>query len=335
VKNAFQAAKLQQAQREGRLYEQQPIPLVFEDEDLHDEFEVGEGIESEELVSTWDEAGALRVFTLSGPLRDLVLPGACNNDQLVSLLRKPDTIEGKAAWYRLLCLGCSFGILLGPRPFERVMDLWRSRLGDDFWYATVPLSLKASQSAAFNQKLDGFFEQVIHKLFKDENASGEDAEFWRRVFYDFRKMHYFVFRNQLPETMLDLASYDETDGHALINFLRSGQIPDALRDPAHPRFRGVIGQSMTAPLLFVMRELRRLGVLSSERFDSACYYMNSPARRVARKLGWIDGDATSRYDFSELVGLSEQVHVRMSIEAPELLGFFDLPLQWYAYRNPR
>lgn len=101
-----------------------------------------------------------------------------------------------------------------------------------------------------------------------------------------------------------------------------------------PRFRGVAGQSMKAPLLFLMRELRRLDVLDN-RFDAACFYMNSPARRVAARLGWIDDEERHGGEFSDLVDLSSKVHGRISVEAPELLPFFDLPLQIYDHSGAR
>jgi hypothetical protein len=240
-----------------------------------------------------------------------------------------NTLEGKAAWYRLLCLGCSFSTLQGTTPRERVIGLWRNRLQDDFWKNTIPQSLESAANADYNRNLDAFFEGVIHRLFTNSNASGEDAEFWRRVFYDFRKMHYFVFRNHLPETILAYTSFTQVDGPGLINFLKSGEIQDVVRDPSQPRFPGVIGQSMSSPLFFIMRELARLGVID-ERFASACYYMNRPARRIASRLGWIHDDGFSVPTFDDLIRFSEQVHKRIQEEAPELLGYYDLPLQWYA-----
>jgi hypothetical protein len=185
---------------------------------------------------------------------------------------------------------------------------------------------------AVQPRLDLFFREIIDRYYKNENASGEDAEFWRRVFYDFRKMHHFVFRNHLPETILEFARYDEADGSNLIRFLRSGHIPPKMQDPNHPRFRGVIGQSMKAPLLFVMRELSRLGVLD-HRFASASFYLNSPVRRVACQLGWLDAETGFSGDFTSLVDQSENIHSHMQNELPELDGFYDLPLQLYAQKE--
>ena len=192
--------------------------------------------------------------------------------------------------------------------------------------------MEEANDTGFNARLDGVFEKVIHRLYHDTNASGENAAFWRRVFYDFRKMHFFVFRNHLPETIMELAAQDETEGHSLIEFLRSGQSPEALQDPNMPRFRGVIGESMKAPLFLIMRELRRLEILDA-RFDAACFYMNSPARRVVNRMGWIADESVGGGAFSELVELSRVVHQRMQGEVPELASFFDLPLQLFAYKN--
>jgi len=283
------------------------------------------------LQDCWDEDEALRHFTVNGPLGSLIAGDPSNIQELLSA---PETLGGKATWYRLLCLGCTLGLPLGIRPLNQAQRLWLEELTEEFWQVTIPSSEQESEEPAFNDRLDEYFEQKIHKLFRDENATGENAAFWRRVFYDFRKMHYFVFKNHLPETIMEFASYEEADGSALIGFLRSGKIPEGLQDPTTPRFRGVIGQSMKAPLLFVMRELRLLNILG-ERFNPACFYMNSPARRIAHKLGWIDLDSVASGDFSTLVFQSERVHERMQDELPDLACYFDLPLQLYALNNPR
>lgn len=288
-----------------------------------------ERIDFNDILEAWDEVAAVQEFTVAGPLGRLILPNGGGDAAIAALLKRPESIEGKAAWYRLLCLGCSFSTLLGTSPRERVIGLWGDRLGADFWNKTIPDSLGAAGKAEFNRSLDAFFEKIIHKLFSNGNASGEDAEFWRRVFYDFRKMHYFVFRNHLPETILEYTSFSQADGIGLIRFLKSGEIQDEFRDPNQSRFTGVIGQSMSSPLLFIMRELARLGVID-HRFSSACYYMNRPARRVASWLGWIRDDGFSVPTFSDLLLYSQAIHETVVGSHPELQGYYDLPLQWYA-----
>jgi hypothetical protein len=235
----------------------------------------------------------------------------------------------------MLCLGCTLSIPRGRRAASEVAELWDKNLGVRFWEQTIPESLSDLSKDSFNRKLDEFFKETVGRYFRNENASGEDAEFWRRVFYDFRKMHHFVFQNHLPETILEFAGIPEADGRRLIGFLRSGHIPDDMRGSDTKKwFRGVIGQSMKAPLLFMMRELRRLDVID-QRFDPACHYMNSPARRIASQLEWISYDARLGGDFTQLVDLSEEVHGEMRSSLPELAQYFDLPLQLYAHKHPR
>jgi hypothetical protein len=296
-----------------------------------------DGISLEQVNECWDQSKAIEQFTISGIYRELVFPREKQNADLVSLLIDTNSIKGKEHWYRFLCLGCSLSIPLGINPSDRIIRFWKERLNAEFWAATIPNSLDEAKSSGYDQRLDAFFERIIHSTFRDMNASGEDAEFWRRVFYDFRKMHFFVFQNDLPKVLLELAVANDVAGYDIIGFLRSGNVPLSMRMPGEERWSGVIGQSMSAPLLFVMRELRRLEVITSDRFDSACYYMNSPATKIAYRLGWINELTRKDYSFSNLVGLSETVHekIRNSEYAEGLLPHFDLPLQWYAYCNRR
>ncbi|MCX6857797.1 MAG: hypothetical protein NTV80_23170, partial [Verrucomicrobia bacterium] len=336
VRGAFQLADMSEARREGIEYSPQgntpPIHPPPDDDDVTP-------ISLQELVECWNghEADAVQQFTVSGIYRPLVFPDVASDADLGSLLRETDTIAAKENWYRLLCLGCSMSIPLGRKPEARIISFWRDRLNAEFWAETIPATLEEAKLSGYDQRLDAFFERIIHQSFRDENASGEDADFWRRVFYDFRKMHFYVFRNDLPAVLLQLANANDVEGSALISFLRSGQIPVAMQMPGIESWTGVIGQSMSAPLLFVMRELRRLNVLPPDRFDNACFYMNSPARRVAHRLRWISDEQRRDYSLGNLVSLSERIfdEVSQCEYAEELLPHFDLPLQWYASQNLR
>jgi hypothetical protein len=340
VRNAFQQADMSDARRDGCEYSPQyntpPIDWPIDPEEEEEVIPLS----LQELVDCWNghEEAAIRQFTVSGIYRALVFPDVAEGADLGALLRDTSSIEGKEHWYRLLCLGCSMSIPLGRNPAARIIPFWRDRLNAEFWEATIPATLEDAKSSGYDHRLDAFFEDIIHQTFLDENSSGEDADFWRRVFYDFRKMHHYVFRdNDLPGVLMQLANSDEVDGSALISFLRSGQIPVSMQMPGNERWAGVIGQSMSAPLLFVMRELRRLNVLPPARFDRACFYMNSPARRVAYRLGWISDEARRDYSLGNLVSLSECIFNRIneSEHSEVLLPHFDLPLQWYASQYPR
>ncbi len=310
VRGALQLADMSKTRREGIEYSPLGIapPIDWRSPYDEDDGDVPP-LSLQDLVDCWNghEADAVQQFTVSGIYRDLVFPHLRGEVDLGSLLRDTDTLAGKEHWYRLLCLGCSMSIPLGINPATRIKRFWRDRLNAEFWAATIPATLEEAKSSGYDQRLDAFFEHIIHQSFRDENASGEDADFWRRVFYDFRKMHFYVFMNDLPGVLLQLAHTNDVEGSALISFLRAGQIPIALQMPGNERWAGVIGQSMSAPLLFVMRELRRINVLPPDRFDRACFYMNSPARRVAHRLDWISDQERRDYSLGNLVSLSEGI----------------------------
>lgn len=292
-------------------------------------------LDLDDLIDAWEgrENDAIKRFTISGDLCSLVFPDLRGDENLRTRLLDTDGILGRAAWYRLLCLGCALSLPLGRTPYNRIMRFWEERLGDDFWQATVPETLQIATTPKFEERLDRFFEKIIHQTFRDANASGEEADFWRRVFYDFRKMHFFVFgESNLPDLILQIACSDGVGGSQLVQFLRSGRVPRSLHSAGHERWAGVVGQSMSAPLLFVMRELRRLRIIP-EDFESACFYMNSPARKVAARLRWIDPSQQGHGSFEDLLSVSEAVFNKMKSEAPELAPYFDLPLQWYAHQN--
>lgn len=329
IKLAFQRSRIDRARSEGRDWqEERHRPLVDSFDDDGDELE---SIDVDSIIELWDPDGAILEFTTAGPLGGLVYPGCTGDEDLRNALLDPTSAEGSACWFRLLCLGCSFSTLLGTSPRAQVIQLWTNRLTDEFWHATTGPEAGRPDHDPFGSELKELFHRVIHQTFSDENARGEGAEFWRRVFYDFRKMHHFVYRNHLPATLLEYVEYPQVDGAGLAQFLRTGMINVEIRDPGQPRFQGVIGQSMSSPLLFVFRELARLEILP-ERCHEACYYMNRPARRVASRLGWISSDWLERYSFADLLKQSQDTHREM-LEYEEFNGYFDLPLQWFAIKK--
>lgn len=271
-----------------------------------------------DLIKRWDEPRALAEFTLDGWMGELVFGGKISKAQQQERLRAHSSAEGKASWLRLLCLATCFGVRVNQKR-ERIEPFWRGQLAE-VWQVFTSESEDKDWSA-----LNAVFINATHRQFRDLDASGEDAELWRRVFYDFRKLHQFVYRNSFPEVVLELAARPETSAVGLVYFMKSGIHPDG-------RWAGVLGQSMTSPLLFVMRELRRLDIVDS-RFDSACFYMNSPARNVATRLGWIEAEREKSYGIQDLTRFSVICHKRMLRECESLAPFFDLALQWYAFNN--
>jgi hypothetical protein len=282
-------------------------------------------LDVQELVDSWSQrsSGAEADLTLQGWMGGLVFSKALLPKEQKSTLEGFESSHGKAAWLRLLCLGSLRGVRMQHGLIQR---FWWNDL-HDVWAALIPASLDSLKEPSYPRELERVFHDAIHRQFTDDLASGEDAELWRRVFYDFRKLHHFVYHNDLPRSLLELAGQQHTQSDSLLNFLRSGRVPGAER-----RWVGTIGQSMASPLFFILRELRRLEVID-ERYEPACFYMNSPARRVACQLGWISAEQNLRYDIENLSEISAICYERTKRECPELLPFFDLPLQWYAAQH--
>lgn len=276
----------------------------------------------EALINAWNKRTrpeGIKEFTLEGWRGKLVFASRANpSTKQFQLLTEPDTSEGKAAWLRLLCLGALMGIRTNSQTFHQ---FWSREL-KDFWEILIPEDPKKARQSGYQKELDAVFQRAIHRQFNDQNASGENAELWRRVFYDFRKLHHFVYINELPSTLLELAQMKQSSD-SLVNFLRSGKVPGS------KNWVGAIGQSMNSPLFFILRELRRLQIIA-DVYSPCCFYLNSTGRRVACQLGWINAQESSRYDFENLIKVSEKCFKKMKKECPELLPYFDLPLHWYA-----
>lgn len=281
--------------------------------------EAGRNIEVTDIVQAWNgnEEQALSEFSLDGWMGKVVFEGVegQNINSKRSVLCDTAGCEGQEAWFRLLCLGSLLGARALPRTVHR---FWDSEL--------VPRGIMKAGTGKV--ELSIVLGEISHRAFGDLDATGENAEMWRRVFYDFEKIRLFVFQDDLPGAFLEHVS-DSSEWDAPINFLKNGfRKHDA-------RWTCAIGQSMTAPLFWVMRELRRVGVIKSDAFDASCYYINGPARRAACQLGWIDEAGIRAFRFEELLVIGKSCHDNMLEECPGLVGHFDLPLQWYAFSNPR
>lgn len=328
IRNALTLGKVSKAREQGEFFIGSSGPGI---EHLEEEttFAASKTITADEIQKYWNREEALQNFSLSGRWGKLVLPVG-NEKAITKALVAPRSTEGKACWLRALCLGCSLSLPLGRNGLTRIEDFWSKELGHEFWVRITQASeISDTRDNIFTREIDNIFKEVISRAFKDQDASGENAHFWRRVFYDFRKMHHYVYHNDLPEILLELAEL-EADGSGLINFLRSGKIPDA-QAAETTRFQGVIGESMKIGLLFLMRELRRLGVFKNPAVDPACFYLNAPAREVVNQLGWVENFGSLNY--SGLVQMSEAVHEKMCIELPDLKDYFDIPLQLYALNS--
>lgn len=224
--------------------------------------------------------------------------------ELKRLLLAPETPEGKALWYRLFGYAC---LVSAGRTMTELRSFWLERLNwDRFWERT--------QAGDFSEATREIFERAVTVKFRGPEAEGEQAYFWRRVFYDIRKVHRMVEHN-FPSVLLNLIQ--QGYGQHLHVFLRTGQLPG----PDQPGWIGTFGQSADAPLGFIIRELFRLGVITDEAVRPHAFYVCRPVLRALEMIGWIgdrnDGDS----------GFAWQNKIEQEGEyGQKLLPYYDIPL---------
>lgn len=253
-------------------------------------------------------------YTLDGANLPLVCPATgATRDDLVRDLRSPGSDFGKRAWYRLLSLACLMSAAFGN--MERLRRFWRDELeARSFWEET--------SGQDFAEATRRLFGRLVEREFTNTVASGEDADYWRHVFYDVRKVHELVWQKEFADTVLQLAA-DPARASGLIEFLRSGQLA------GQRSWSGVLGQSAGSPLFFVCRELRRLGIIRHTALDRRSFFPCTPVRRAARQIGWIDRKLAERSDFASLAEISERLYLKISADEEfkaKLLPYFDIPL---------
>ena len=271
----------------------------------------------EVLYNWWNENCDLTPYVLEGAWWDLLFPENLTEStgrrkgMLCEGLSNPDNDEGKLLWYKVLSLPCLMGT---GRQMTAVRDFWINRLNTTDFF---------NVASSNNDDIRKVFDDAIHHKLKGDSATGEDAVFWRRVFYDIRKIRTLVYENDFASVILEVASNDVCN---LVRFMRNGTIP------GQQDWAGVMGQSAGGPLFFVMRELRRLGVIESAEADSSCYFVCKPVRRAAYELGWIDQRLRDRYDFSSLQEASRCIYEIITEDGEvgdNLLPLYDIPLMHY------
>ena len=253
-------------------------------------------------------------YTLDGANLPLVCPAAgASRDDLVNNLRSPNSEPGKRTWYRLLGLACLMSAAFGN--MERLRRFWRDELETrSFWEET--------SGKDFAETTRRLFGRLVEREFTDTVATGEDADYWRHIFYDVRKVHELVWQKEFANTVLQLAA-DPARAGGLIEFLRSGQLA------GQRSWSGVLGQSAGSPLFFVSRELRRLEIIPHKELDRRAFFPCAPVRRAARQIGWIDRKLAERSDFASLAEISERLYRKVTDDVEfkmKLLPYYDIPL---------
>ena len=280
------------------------------------------------LWQSWEDANQ--------PLDEYILEGNANwtlfceksdipldkrKDFLKHGLRAVDTAGGKKLWFRLFSLAC---LMAAGRRVSEVRSFWIDELnGSGFWDKTCPVD--NTDEVNFGKATDDLFADVTSKPFTNLNASREYAYFWRRVFYDVRKIHRLVWDEDFHKTLMELVN--DRRGEQLLNFLKTGHLP------GQKPWIGVFGQSAGAPLFFIIRELCRLGVIDNPEVKHRSFFVCTPVRRAAERIGWLPSGASETYDFDKLASMSEALYNRIRSEAArhpkiceDLLSLYDIPL---------
>lgn len=271
----------------------------------------------DQIVNWWRDNNDADPYSLSGDLFTFITPESAvvaepeRASKLRRWLTNPETVEGRQVWYRMLSYACLLSV---GRHHTEVMRFEEMLAEQQFFEKT--------SDCEFNVFAEEMFIQHLHRPFLNDTAGGEQADFLRRIFYDVKKVHHLVYRDDFAQTFLELCRRKDL-ADDLISFLRSGSLP------GQQRWRGVLGQSALAPLFFVVRELRRLLVIDHTAADRTAFFVCRPVRRVARQLGWISEEKELQSDQDNLIEIAGIIYDKMysDPQAKEyLLPYFDIPL---------
>jgi hypothetical protein len=232
--------------------------------------------------------------------------------ELKRLLLDADSPGGRALWYRLFGHAC---LVSAGRRMSELRDFWTERLDrEDFWERT--------SEGDFSELTQAIFINAVERESRDEGGGGEKAYYWRRVFYDIRKVHKMVHEG-FPGVILRLV--DEGHGTNLPQLLRTGRLPGLYQQ----RWIGTFGQSSDTPLGFIIRELVRLEVITDNAVLPYGFYVCRPVLRALRKIGWIPDEDYGYSGQKWLDKLEED-----PIHGPLLKPFHDIPLLHMGITHP-
>jgi hypothetical protein len=275
----------------------------------------------QEVWEWWNGVGRpLHDYTLDGANWELLFPGDNTRPtdrpaKLRAVLQQPERDEGKLVWYRLFGLACLMSGA-GHGRIESLRRFWREELDcpeRNFWNVTADRDFHEATK-------DLFLSLVLRRANPD--ATREWADFWRHVFYDVRKVHELVWNREFADTVLRLICDPGRVAH-LPQFLRDGQLP------GQQSWDGVLGQSAGVPLFFLTREMCRLGLAPAGEIQRLAFFVCTPVRRAAERIGWLKTGASEQADFRSLARMSEQLYDTIMADArfgAKLLPDYDIPL---------
>lgn len=260
----------------------------------------------EELWKWWEQQSKpMDEYTLEGEANWPLFHGGPigsteeRREELKRLLRSNAPAERNPLWYRLFGYAC---LVSAGRHTTELRRFWKERLNPrQFWERT--------SRGGFSEETQEIFEEAVTAQFS------EAAYYWRRVFYDLRKVHRMVWVNDFPSDLMRLV--DEGHGQHLREFLSSGRLPG----PDQQRWVGTFGQSSDTPLGFIIRELVRLEAITDDAVQSSAFFVCRPVLRALAKIGWIPDDESGFSGEQWLVKLAED-----PAHGPLLLPYYDIPL---------
>lgn len=290
---------------------------------------IGEFTENEHTLETlldqWKKHQDTCDYTTTGAWWSLICPTNFKVDirsnestkkmQLRAWLENPTSEDGKQVWFRFLAIA---GLLSGGRRTNELLNFIQSNKPfQQVWHASNQTELDNALSGAFNELIGTPKDSIYSK--------GEYAYIWRRVFYDLRKIFHIVHEFGFGESILELCQKSATP-REILEFMRAGIVSG---DPQP--WVGVSGQTASSTLLFLLRELRRIGLLN-EAYEAHCYFMCRPVRRAAVHFGILDESAINETDLFKLMDLSKELHEKIQATpdlADGLKGTYDIPFLAY------
>ncbi len=284
----------------------------------------------EKLITWWERNNNTAPYTLTGDWWDLITRnfndaiGIGNDensrkDYLVKKLESPQSDESKLLWFRVLSIA---NFISEGRRMTEVRDYMKN---DTFFQKLW----KARNTQELNHIAESVFAELVDRRHIHDQAQGERSYFWRRVFYDMRKINRIVFEYQFAESLLQLHVSPITE---ILRFVRGGADQNPIQTL---RWTGVMGQSAAGSLLFVIRELRRLGIFTPPD-DKHCYFVCKPVRNAAIRFGLLD-ERHREIQGEVLLDASAELHDRIS-KLPEehrqiFKNLYDIPLLHWGINN--
>ncbi|WP_269522411.1 sacsin N-terminal ATP-binding-like domain-containing protein [Coraliomargarita parva] len=292
-------------------------------DEIGDEIIVDESITLETIFEFWKTSADISPYTLTGDWWDALtvgieLPAGGTRERVLHDTLVTDTPASSLLWYRLFAIGT---LISANRRSRQLHDFLENSEG-------FPAIWNATNSKAYQAAVDIAFQQIVGRDVPDEQASQENAIFWRRVFYDLRKIHHLIFENQLHLTFMELVENDERPFNQVAVFLRSGRLRDG------QSWTGTLGESMNGPILFILRELHRIGLFKGRPTDPRPLFFSRYTAHVFSALKLSSTSSPPGFDsaFELSKRLEEEVQelcvnsIATESEAEAFLNAYDMPL---------